>query len=128
MQKDKNKIKYYSKSDKKNVSIELISSTTCGVDIDFLRLEIPNSFRRYLFKYEKKIVEKNKFFFSYIWTAREAIFKCMQNPNKTDFFTKIKIIDLDLKNRKGIGMFSNQKFILNYIVFKDKYLICFVNK
>ena len=52
----------------------------------------------------------------------------MQNPNKTDFFTKIKIIDLDLKNRKGIGMFSNQKFILNYIVFKDKYLICFVNK
>ena len=128
MQKDKNKIKYYSKSDKKNVSIELISSTTCGVDIDFLRLEIPNSFRRYLFKYEKNIVEKNKFFFSYIWTAREAIFKCMQNPNKTDFFTKIKIIDLDLKNRKGIGMFSNQKFILNYIVFKDKYLICFVNK
>ena len=128
MQKDKNKIKYYSKSDKKNVSIELISSTTCGVDIDFLRLEIPNSFRRYLFKYEKKLVEKNKFFFSYIWTAREAIFKCMQNPNKTDFFTKIKIIDLDLKNRKGIGMFSNQKFRLNYLVFKDKYLICFVNK
>ena len=128
MFKGKNKTKFNSRSNKKNISIELISNSDCGVDIDLLNLNLPNSFRKYLNKYEEELIQKNKVYFSYIWTAREAIFKCIKNPQKTDFFIKIKIFDIDITKKKGIGLFSDEKFELNFFVLKNHYLICSARK
>ena len=128
MLKGKNKTKFNSRSNKKDISIELISNSDCGVDIDLLNLNLPNSFRKYLNKYEKELIQKNKVYFSYIWTAREAIFKCLKNPQKTDFFVKIKIFDIDITKKKGMGLFSDEKFELNFFVLKNQYLICLARK
>lgn len=127
----KNKINVSISHKQKYVCVALNPFKEIGIDIEEINDKILKIENKFVCIQEKiknlnsnsEISKTN--YLTYLWTAKEATFKCLQNQD--NIF--IKDIEVELLNlNEGLSKINNENFKLDFIIFKDKYIICHAQK
>ncbi len=107
----------------KGMTAVLLSDAPCGIDVERTDRDFSRAWERYLSP-EEQSLSVSPLYPCAAWCAREALYKRLDDQQKGDTMTQIKIVEADIENNKIIMEHNDKLYEIDTLLHND-YLIAY---